>query len=89
MRKRIRKGIAESVLFAFRYYRIVPGELTVVSGVPNSGKSEWLDALTVQLAELHGWRFSLASMEKQVPAPAQFSTTSRQRLFRLQIMLGS
>lgn len=28
-------------------YKVVPGELTVVTGVPNSGKSEWIDALTV------------------------------------------
>uniref|UniRef100_A0A0D9WT51 SF4 helicase domain-containing protein n=1 Tax=Leersia perrieri TaxID=77586 RepID=A0A0D9WT51_9ORYZ len=26
-------------------YKVVPGELTVVTGVPNSGKSEWIDAL--------------------------------------------
>jgi twinkle protein len=36
-----------------------------VTGIPNSGKSEWLDALAVNLAELHGWRFALCSMEKR------------------------
>jgi twinkle protein len=29
---------------------VPPGELTLVTGVPNSGKSEWLDALAVNLA---------------------------------------
>jgi twinkle protein len=44
---------------------VTPGELTLVTGVPNSGKSEWLDALAVNLAELHGWRFALCSLEKR------------------------
>lgn len=41
------------------------GEVTLVTGVPNSGKSEWLDALAVNLAEQHGWRFAVCSMEKR------------------------
>jgi twinkle protein len=47
------------------FYRVVPGELTIVTGVPNSGKSEWLDALLVNLARLHGWSFALCSMENR------------------------
>ena len=46
-------------------YRVVPGELTVVTGVPNSGKSEWIDALMVNLARQHGWSFALCSLENQ------------------------
>jgi twinkle protein len=49
-----------------QYYRVVPGELTVVTGVPNSGKSEWLDALLVNLSAAHGWAFALCSFEKSV-----------------------
>lgn len=47
-------------------YKVVPGELTVVTGVPNSGKSEWIDALMVNLAEDYGWTFALCSMENKV-----------------------
>ena len=47
-------------------YRVVPGELTIVTGVPNSGKSEWVDALMCNLAERHGWNFALCSMENKV-----------------------
>lgn len=47
-------------------YRVVPGELTIVTGVPNSGKSEWLDALLVNLAHAQGWTFAMCSMEKSV-----------------------
>jgi len=49
-----------------RVYRVVPGELTVVTGVPNSGKSEWVDALMVNLASNLGWSFALCSMENKV-----------------------
>ncbi|KAG2445811.1 hypothetical protein HXX76_000415 [Chlamydomonas incerta] len=45
-------------------YRVTPGELTIVTGVPNSGKSHWLDALAVQLASAHEWRVGFASFEK-------------------------
>ena len=43
--------------------QVVPGELTIVTGLPNSGKSEWLDALAVNLAEKHQWKFALCSLE--------------------------
>ena len=48
-----------------KYYRVVPGELTIVTGVPNSGKSEWIDALLCNLSEQHGWQFAMCSMEKR------------------------
>ncbi|XVF23032.1 hypothetical protein REPUB_Repub13aG0003300 [Reevesia pubescens] len=47
-------------------YNVVPGELTIVTGVPNSGKSEWIDALLCNLNESVGWKFALCSMENKV-----------------------
>ncbi|XP_019056236.1 PREDICTED: twinkle homolog protein, chloroplastic/mitochondrial [Tarenaya hassleriana] len=47
-------------------YNVVPGELTIVTGVPNSGKSEWIDALLCNLNHSVGWRFALCSMENKV-----------------------
>lgn len=47
-------------------YRVVPGELTVVTGVPNSGKSEWIDALICNLNRNKNWTFALCSMENKV-----------------------
>ncbi|KAJ0611744.1 putative DNA helicase [Helianthus annuus] len=47
-------------------YNVVPGELTVVTGVPNSGKSEWIDALLCNLNRSVGWKFALCSMENNV-----------------------
>ncbi|CAM6106005.1 unnamed protein product [Calypogeia fissa] len=48
------------------FYRVVPGELTVVTGVPNSGKSEWIDALLCNLNRNKSWTFALCSMENKV-----------------------
>lgn len=47
------------------YYTVRPGELTVVTGVPSSGKSNLIDALLVNLASLHGWGFAIFSPENQ------------------------
>jgi len=44
-------------------YTVAPGELTVITGVPGSGKSEWLDALMVNLAQFSGWTFAVYSPE--------------------------
>lgn len=45
--------------------RVRPGEWTVVTGIPGSGKSEWLDATVLNLAKEHGWRFGIFSPENQ------------------------
>ncbi|CAI9089553.1 OLC1v1024144C3 [Oldenlandia corymbosa var. corymbosa] len=49
-----------------QFYNVVPGELTIVTGVPNSGKSEWIDALLCNLNRSAGWKFALCSMENKV-----------------------
>ena len=47
-----------------RHYTVSPGQLTVITGWPSSGKSEFTDALLVNLSEL-GWRFAMFSAENQ------------------------
>lgn len=49
-----------------RHYTVAPGQFTVVTGWPGSGKSEWLDALTMNLA-MQGWRFAIFSPENYPP----------------------
>lgn len=44
-------------------YSVVPGQLTVVSGVPNAGKSQFIDQIMVNLAKSEGWTFAIASFE--------------------------
>lgn len=45
------------------HYTVGTGQWTVVTGTPGSGKSEWLDALMVNLAEHGRWLFALYSPE--------------------------
>lgn len=70
-------------------YTVVPGQLTVVTGIPNSGKSEWVDALTINLAMNYDWLFAAFSpengkaahtiklVEKYVQMPADPKSPSR------------
>lgn len=44
-------------------YKVMPSTFHVVTGVPNHGKSNWLDQLTVQMAWTHGWKFAIFSPE--------------------------
>ncbi|KAJ0980771.1 hypothetical protein J5N97_009026 [Dioscorea zingiberensis] len=53
------------------FYKVIPGELTVVTGVPNSGKSEWIDALMCNINTSYGWKFVLCSMENKVKEHAR------------------
>lgn len=46
-----------------KHMTIRPGELTVVSGVPGAGKSEFVDALCINLAVMRDWNFAMCSFE--------------------------
>ena len=45
-----------------KHYTVAPGQFTVVTGYPGSGKSEWVDALQVNLAR-QAWRTVFYSPE--------------------------
>jgi twinkle protein len=47
-----------------KHYSVVPGQLTILTGWPGSGKSEWLDALLVHLMH-QDWRIAIFSPENQ------------------------
>lgn len=49
-----------------RLFTVMPGEVTVVTGIPNSGKSEWLDALAVNLMHHHGWKAAIFTPENKI-----------------------
>jgi twinkle protein len=42
---------------------VAPGQITVITGTPNSGKSEFLDAMLMNLAEQGDWEFCIYSPE--------------------------
>lgn len=46
-----------------KLYTVGLGQWTVITGTPNSGKSEWLDALMVNLARRENWKFYIYSPE--------------------------
>lgn len=41
------------------------GELTMITGIPNSGKSEFMDEVYMRLAALRDWKFGVFSAENQ------------------------
>ena len=41
------------------------GELTTITGIPSSGKSNFVDQIMVKLAAKHGWKFGIFSPEQQ------------------------
>jgi twinkle protein len=45
------------------FLTIKPKQLTIITGMPSHGKSEWLDALCVNLARLHKYRICFFSPE--------------------------
>lgn len=47
-----------------QFYTVQPGQLSIITGWPSSGKSEWLDALLVNLAR-QGWKIAVFSFENQ------------------------
>ena len=47
-----------------KHYTVAPGHLTIITGWPGAGKSEWLDALLLNLAR-QGWRFAIHSPENK------------------------
>lgn len=46
-------------------YTVRAGEMSVVTGIPNSGKSAWMDSLLVNIARDHGWHIAVFSPENQ------------------------
>ena len=46
-------------------YTIAPGQLTVVTGYPSSGKSNFVDQIMVNLARSSDWKFAICSFENQ------------------------
>jgi twinkle protein len=68
----VNRGIEMSWPNLAEIYRPRPGELTIVTGAPSSGKSSVLDAFAVDLARTHEWVVAMFSPE-QAPVHAHLS----------------
>jgi twinkle protein len=57
------KGESTGIATVDDLFTIAPGQLSVVTGIPGSGKSEFIDQLMINLAKNNGWTFAVASFE--------------------------
>ena len=57
------KGESTGIDSVDKLFTIAPGQLSVVTGIPGSGKSEFIDQLMINLAQKSGWKFAVASFE--------------------------
>lgn len=62
-RNGVQKGALPGWPSVDELYSVRTGEWSLVTGIPGSGKSEWLDAMLVNLASSEGWKFALFSPE--------------------------
>lgn len=46
-------------------FKIMLGNLTIITGIPSSGKSEFTDYMLSELSRNHGWRWGICSFENQ------------------------
>jgi len=60
-------GLSTGIKAVDDLFTIVQGQLSVVTGVPGSGKSEFIDQIMVNLAEKYDWKFAVASFENPPP----------------------
>ncbi len=62
-----RKGMPPGLSTGFKsvdeFFTLNPGNLVVVTGVPNSGKSPFIDTIMVNAMRLHDWRVAFAAFE--------------------------
>lgn len=57
------KGASTGIKSLDTLYTVLPGQLSVFTGLPGSGKSELIDQIMVNIAMQKGWRFAVASFE--------------------------
>jgi len=44
-------------------FTVAEGQLSIVTGMPSSGKSEFIDQIMINLAQRDGWKFAVCSFE--------------------------
>ena len=59
------KGVSTGYSNVDEIYTIAQGQLSIVTGYPSSGKSNFVDQLMVNLAKAHDWKFAICSFENQ------------------------
>lgn len=57
------KGASTGLDVVDDLFTVAPGQLTIVTGLPGSGKSEFVDQLMVNLSQNEEWKFAVCSFE--------------------------
>lgn len=69
----LKRGVSTGFPTLDTHYTVELGQWTLVTGIPGSGKSNFLDGLLVNLSKLHGWKHVIFSPENQ-PIDRYFSS---------------
>jgi twinkle protein len=59
----VTRGFSTGYASLDRYFTVIKRYLTLITGVPNSGKSEFMDNIMINMALLHNWRFVVFTPE--------------------------
>ena len=60
-----KRGVSTGFRSLDEFYTVKGGELTLVTGIPSHGKSEFVDALMMNISQSESWRFGIYSPENQ------------------------
>ncbi len=78
-----RKGRPRGITTGFpdfdRYFTFQPGSVNIITGIPGSGKSEFVHQLIVKAIELHSWKSAIFSPE-MLPVENLFSNFAEKLL---------
>ncbi|WP_431861423.1 DnaB-like helicase C-terminal domain-containing protein [Azospirillum sp.] len=67
-RGEIQQGLTTGFENLDRFMKLTgTGQLVILTGIPNHGKSEFLDQILVNYCRLHGWRVAYCSFENNPP----------------------
>lgn len=58
-----RDGLSTGFPSMDEYMKLAPGYIAIVSGIPSMGKSEFVDAVVLNMAKQHGWKWCFFSPE--------------------------
>jgi twinkle protein len=61
--KGLKPGLSTDIPGIDPLFTICPGQMSVVTGLPGSGKSEFVDQIMINLAQKYDWRFAVWSVE--------------------------
>ncbi|NCW69616.1 MAG: topoisomerase, partial [Marivivens sp.] len=56
-------GLSTGIASVDDLFTVSEGQLSIVTGLPSSGKSEFIDQVMINMAQQHHWKFAVCSFE--------------------------